>query len=203
MKAIPKTDYQRCFAEWKKKWLKCIAANGDYFEGDNLNLSLLAGILDQAHGSTLLQVVETLIQLCSISPQATEGLYDKVVRLATGVNDAHVPILVQPQAFLLWSHLLPNKPDGRWSELLLDMAQPHQPAETRTLAARALTPGLSGATNLDPMNLLSDTTHFAIYEKNVDRVLCRRGDGDGVILEVHREDPGLKVLGPPDDGERL
>ncbi|UYV85110.1 hypothetical protein LAZ67_X004608 [Cordylochernes scorpioides] len=38
MKAIPRTDYQRCFADWKKRWLKCIAANGDYFEGDNLNL---------------------------------------------------------------------------------------------------------------------------------------------------------------------
>ncbi|UYV65378.1 hypothetical protein LAZ67_3004133 [Cordylochernes scorpioides] len=38
MKAIPKTDYQRCFADWKKRCLKCIAANGDYFEGDNLNL---------------------------------------------------------------------------------------------------------------------------------------------------------------------
>ncbi|UYV77348.1 hypothetical protein LAZ67_15000596 [Cordylochernes scorpioides] len=38
IKAIPKTDYQRCFADWKKRWLKCIAANGDYFEGDNLNL---------------------------------------------------------------------------------------------------------------------------------------------------------------------
>ncbi|UYV75227.1 hypothetical protein LAZ67_12002987, partial [Cordylochernes scorpioides] len=39
MKAIPKIDYQRCFADWKKRWLKCIAANGDYFEGDNLNLN--------------------------------------------------------------------------------------------------------------------------------------------------------------------
>ncbi|UYV75892.1 hypothetical protein LAZ67_13001698 [Cordylochernes scorpioides] len=38
MKATPKTDYQRCFADWKKRWLKCIAANGDYFEEDNLNL---------------------------------------------------------------------------------------------------------------------------------------------------------------------
>ncbi|UYV66214.1 hypothetical protein LAZ67_4000801 [Cordylochernes scorpioides] len=26
------------FADWKKRWLRCIAANGDYFEGDNLNL---------------------------------------------------------------------------------------------------------------------------------------------------------------------
>ncbi|UYV82680.1 hypothetical protein LAZ67_22000529 [Cordylochernes scorpioides] len=38
MKAIPKTDYQRCFADWKKRWLKCIVANGNYFEEDNLNL---------------------------------------------------------------------------------------------------------------------------------------------------------------------
>ncbi|UYV83415.1 ACAT1 [Cordylochernes scorpioides] len=39
MKAIPKTDYERCFADWKKRCLKCIAANGDYFEGGNLNLT--------------------------------------------------------------------------------------------------------------------------------------------------------------------
>ncbi|UYV65350.1 hypothetical protein LAZ67_3004024 [Cordylochernes scorpioides] len=40
MKAKPKTDYQRGFADWKKRWLKCIAANGDYFEADNLNLTM-------------------------------------------------------------------------------------------------------------------------------------------------------------------
>ncbi|UYV75167.1 hypothetical protein LAZ67_12002719 [Cordylochernes scorpioides] len=44
MKAIPKTDYQRCFADWKKRWLKCIAANGDYFERDNLNLVSIPNI---------------------------------------------------------------------------------------------------------------------------------------------------------------
>ncbi|UYV67400.1 GIN1 [Cordylochernes scorpioides] len=49
----------------------------------------------------------------------------------------------------------------------------------------------------------SDTTHFAIYEEDVDRVLCRRGDGDGVVLVAHREDPGLQVRRPPDDGEGL
>ncbi|UYV84581.1 hypothetical protein LAZ67_X002707 [Cordylochernes scorpioides] len=51
MKAIPKTDYQRCFADWKKRWLKFIAANGDYFEGDNLNLTvpkkMAGGVLDR------------------------------------------------------------------------------------------------------------------------------------------------------------
>ncbi|UYV82676.1 hypothetical protein LAZ67_22000520 [Cordylochernes scorpioides] len=47
MKAIPKTDYQRCFAVWKKRWLKCIATNGDYFEGENLNLERLVSDLDE------------------------------------------------------------------------------------------------------------------------------------------------------------
>ncbi|KAG5320944.1 MOS1T transposase, partial [Acromyrmex heyeri] len=35
--AIPKTDFQKSFEKWIKRWHKCIAANGDYFEGDNLN----------------------------------------------------------------------------------------------------------------------------------------------------------------------
>ncbi|UYV60399.1 F5 [Cordylochernes scorpioides] len=57
MKAIPKTDYQRCFADWKKRWLKCIAANGDYFEGDNLNsekdsLTLERGLIILASSET-------------------------------------------------------------------------------------------------------------------------------------------------------
>ncbi|UYV83737.1 K02A2.6-like [Cordylochernes scorpioides] len=55
----------------------------------------------------------------------------------------------------------------------------------------------------DRQRVSSDTTHFAIYEEDVDRVLCRRGDGDGVVLEAHREDPGLQVRRPPDDGEGL
>ncbi|UYV79476.1 SLU7 [Cordylochernes scorpioides] len=39
----------------------------------------------------------------------------------------------------------------------------------------------------------SDTTHFAIYEEYVDRVLRRCGDGDGVVLETNWKDPGLQV----------
>lgn len=35
--AIPKTDFQKSFEGWIKRWHKCIAADGDYFEGDNLN----------------------------------------------------------------------------------------------------------------------------------------------------------------------
>ncbi|XP_020298007.1 uncharacterized protein LOC109862383 [Pseudomyrmex gracilis] len=37
-KAIPKKDFSDCFDEWKIRWHKCIAAEGDYFEGDDMDL---------------------------------------------------------------------------------------------------------------------------------------------------------------------
>ena len=38
LKAIPQNDYQKCFDDWKKRWHECIISNGDYFEGDNINI---------------------------------------------------------------------------------------------------------------------------------------------------------------------
>ena len=38
LKAIPQNDYQKCFDDCKKRWHKCIISNGDYFEGDNINI---------------------------------------------------------------------------------------------------------------------------------------------------------------------
>ena len=35
MRAITKSDYQRCFHEWQECWNKCIQAQGHYFEGDD------------------------------------------------------------------------------------------------------------------------------------------------------------------------
>lgn len=34
LKAIPVSEYQNCFEEWKARLQKCIAVNGCYFEGD-------------------------------------------------------------------------------------------------------------------------------------------------------------------------
>ncbi|UYV75008.1 hypothetical protein LAZ67_12002074 [Cordylochernes scorpioides] len=62
MKAIPKTDYQRCFADWKKRWLKCIAANGDYFEGENLNLHALVNATARRRMRTLTSVEQVLFR---------------------------------------------------------------------------------------------------------------------------------------------
>ena len=38
LKTIPKSAYQKCFEDWKKRWHKCIIFEGDYFEGDNIDI---------------------------------------------------------------------------------------------------------------------------------------------------------------------
>jgi len=37
LKAISKIEFEECFRDWKI-WDKCIISNGDYFEGDNINV---------------------------------------------------------------------------------------------------------------------------------------------------------------------
>jgi len=37
LKSIPESAYKRSFEEWKKRWQMCVASNGVYFEGDNIN----------------------------------------------------------------------------------------------------------------------------------------------------------------------
>ena len=38
LKAIPKIEFEKCFEDWKKRWHKGTIFNGDYFEGDNINV---------------------------------------------------------------------------------------------------------------------------------------------------------------------
>ena len=38
IKNIPKSACQKCFEDWKKRWHKCIISEGDYFEGDNIEI---------------------------------------------------------------------------------------------------------------------------------------------------------------------
>ena len=35
--AIPQTDYRKCFEDSIKRWHKCVAVDGEYFEGDNID----------------------------------------------------------------------------------------------------------------------------------------------------------------------
>ena len=35
LKAIPSSAFDKCFEGWEKRWQKCIALDGAYFEGDN------------------------------------------------------------------------------------------------------------------------------------------------------------------------
>jgi len=34
--AIPTIEFQKCFESWIKRWHKCVAVNGEYFEEDNI-----------------------------------------------------------------------------------------------------------------------------------------------------------------------
>ena len=38
LKAIPKSAYEKRFEYWTKRRHKCIVSEGDYFEGDNINI---------------------------------------------------------------------------------------------------------------------------------------------------------------------
>jgi hypothetical protein len=38
LKAIPKIEFEKCFKDWQERGHKCIVSNGDYFEGDNINV---------------------------------------------------------------------------------------------------------------------------------------------------------------------
>ena len=40
LRAITKSDYQRCFRQWQERWNKCIQTQGHYFEGDKTNYAV-------------------------------------------------------------------------------------------------------------------------------------------------------------------
>jgi hypothetical protein len=35
LRGIPETDFQDCFRQWRQRLTKCIASQGEYFEGDS------------------------------------------------------------------------------------------------------------------------------------------------------------------------
>jgi len=38
LKAIPISDFQRCYEELEQRLRRCVASQGNYFEGDKLDL---------------------------------------------------------------------------------------------------------------------------------------------------------------------
>jgi hypothetical protein len=34
LKSLKEDDFQECFNQWTQRWDKCIASEGEYFEGD-------------------------------------------------------------------------------------------------------------------------------------------------------------------------
>jgi len=35
LKAIPQNHFQNCFERWTTRWHRCIASQGEYYEGDH------------------------------------------------------------------------------------------------------------------------------------------------------------------------
>jgi transposase len=38
LKAIPQYQYQNCFEGWTRHWIRCIASQGEYSEGDHSDI---------------------------------------------------------------------------------------------------------------------------------------------------------------------
>jgi hypothetical protein len=38
IKTLTEADFHSCCVEWKIRWTKCVASEGCYFEGDNVDL---------------------------------------------------------------------------------------------------------------------------------------------------------------------
>ena len=39
LKGLREAEFQECFQQWKQRWDKCIVSNGEYFEGDHIDVS--------------------------------------------------------------------------------------------------------------------------------------------------------------------
>jgi hypothetical protein len=35
---IPQNQFQNCFGGWTRRWLRCMASQGEYFEGDDSDI---------------------------------------------------------------------------------------------------------------------------------------------------------------------
>ena len=38
LKTIPKSAYEKCFENWKKRWHKCIISKGHYFKREKIDI---------------------------------------------------------------------------------------------------------------------------------------------------------------------
>lgn len=39
LNSIPQNEWEKCFADWKVRWQKCVLSGGNYFEGDHIKIS--------------------------------------------------------------------------------------------------------------------------------------------------------------------
>jgi hypothetical protein len=63
--AIPKEAFQKVFQSWQKRWERCVASKGNYFEGDKLEqvVSINIKLLLQQSGLLLIIPCTCLLKL--------------------------------------------------------------------------------------------------------------------------------------------
>ena len=52
LKVIPVSNYQRCYEDWEQRLRRCVTSQGNYFEGDKLDLQFKSKyrvVLNQSH----------------------------------------------------------------------------------------------------------------------------------------------------------
>ncbi|GFX01074.1 putative transposase [Trichonephila clavipes] len=65
LKAIPISEFHQCYEDWKKRFQRCVASEGSYFEGDNVEFNREEGGGKEAE---LLNAVPLCLDQQSFSP---------------------------------------------------------------------------------------------------------------------------------------
>jgi hypothetical protein len=77
LKAVPQTFFEQCFKKWKRQWENCFAAQGNYFEGDNIVTDLINALPGNSSVNTVQHttVDEAVFSMFSVlSSGGTMGL---------------------------------------------------------------------------------------------------------------------------------
>ncbi|UYV83394.1 hypothetical protein LAZ67_23000867 [Cordylochernes scorpioides] len=184
MKAIPKTDYKRCFADWKKRWLQCIAANGDYFEGDNLNLGARKEHIIQAPEETFLLAKEEC-PLLSFYNQKQQS--SNVVNLSNRtLSPSEISLLEKGLKFRIPSK--PNIPEVISSvESTIKQYSLQDKHSVRTMVAKTLTKPYT-----PPPNYRADLRTLQRLKQSKSIVITRSDKGSNTVI-MNQEDYRTKM----------
>ena len=66
LKGLREEEFQGCFHQWKRRWNKCIASNGEHFEGDHIDESASSSSSDTEPPIGGFGLLNDILPLCCI-----------------------------------------------------------------------------------------------------------------------------------------